>query len=347
MATLNQVCIPKGKVLDGVVDLTSMEKALELSSVKYNTTLKVDEDAIFIAPQVIADAVAMVNCTITESCALPTVLESDQYTFDAGCSICLTNLTGNERKAFGMSLAKPKPTPAFEAYYERQFINNTLNSTRKINWLGNTAYIAANLANAALLPNYIKENGIWTDLIALAPAAPHVTTVITAKNAQATKLLQTTWTGAEVLQVVDAMLLAQSTTLSMVVDTEKYIWITVEMYQALINEMKNKSFDLCCVGTLASQVSGGVEVPFIQYGDIKIVKYEEFTAAIRDLALVGATWNVPNRAILALGLPNVNYVEQGEFATFYDEVTGSWKASYGLTTAIVDPYPGDFYVLAY
>ncbi len=347
MATLNQVCIPKGKVLDGVVDLTSMEKALELSSIKYNTTLKVDTDSIFIAPQVVADAVAMVNCTIVDSCQLPTVLESDQYTFDAACKLCLTNLTPNERKAFGISLAKPKPTPALEAYYEKQFVNNVLNSTRKINWLGNTAYTAANLANAALLPNYIKANGIWTDLIALAPAPAHVTTVIAAKNGQATKALQTTWTGTEVLQVVDAMLLAQSTTMAMVVDTEKYIWITVEMYQALINEMKLKDFDLCCVGTLESQVQGGVQTPFIQYGDIKIVKYEEFTAAIRDLALVGATWNVPNRAVLALGLPNVNYVEQGEFTTYYHETTGSFEASYGLTTALVDPYPADFYVLAY
>lgn len=347
MATLNQVCIPKGKVLDGVVDLTSMEKALELSSVKYNTTLKVDEDSIFIAPQVIADAVAMVNCTIAQSCALPTVLESDQYTLDAGCSICLTNLTGNERKAFGMSLAKPKPTPAFEAYYEKQFINNTLNSTRKINWLGNKAYTAANLANATLLPNYILENGIWTDIVALSPAAPHFSGDIAAKNALLTKVAQTTWTAAQVLGAIDGMILLQSPTMAMVVDTEKYVWITVEMYQALINEMKTKSFDLCCVGTLASQVSGGVEVEFIQYGDIKIVKYAELTAAIHDLALVGTAWNLPNRAVLALGLPNVNYVEQGEFATFYDEVTGSWKASYGLTTAIVDPYPGDFYVLGY
>jgi len=280
MATLNQVCIPKGKVLDGVVDLTSMEKALELSSVKYNTTLKVDTDSIFIAPQVIADAVAMVNCTIVDSCTLPTVLESDQYTFDAACKLCLTNLTANERKAFGISLAKPKPTPALEAYYEKQFVNNVLNSTRKINWLGNTAYIAANLANAALLPNYIKANGIWTDLVALSPAAPHFGGIIATKNALTTKVAQTTWTGTEVLAAIDGMLALQSQTMAMVVDTEKFVWITSEMYQALINEMKVKSFDICCVGTLASQVVGGVETPFIQYGDIKIVNYVEFTAAI-------------------------------------------------------------------
>lgn len=347
MATLNQVCIPQGKILNGVVDLTSMEKALELSSVKYNTTLKVDEDTLFISPQVIADAVAMVNCTIVESCSLPTVLEADKYTFDAGCTICLTNLTSNERKAFGMSLAKPKPTTAFEDYYEKQFINNVLNSTRKINWLGNTAYIGSNLANAALLPNYIKANGIWTDLVALTPDAPQYTGLVAAKNALTTKAAQTTWTGADVLASIDAMLLLQSPTMAMIVDTEKYLWITSEMYQALINDMKVKSFDLCCVGMLESQVNGGVQTPFIQYGDIKIVKYQELTAAIRDLALVGSAWNLPNRAVLALGLPNINYIEQGEFASFFDEVTGSFKASYGLTTAIVDPYPGDFYVTAF
>lgn len=347
MPTLNQVCIPAGKVINGIVDLNSMEKALEISSVKYNTTLKVDEDSLFIAPEVIADAVAMVNCTITESCSLPTVLEADKYTFDAGCNICLTNLTSNERKAFGMSLAKPKPTPAFEARFEKKFVLDVLNSTRKINWLGNTSYIAANLANAALLPNYTKANGIWTDLVALSPAAPHYSGIIAAKNAQATKALQTTWTAADVLATIDGMRALQSNTMRMVVDTEKFAWITVEMYDALIQEMKLKSFDLCCVGTLASQVEGGVEVPFIQYGDLKIVKYDEFTAAIRDLALVSGAWNLPNRAILALGLPNINYIEQGEFASDYDEVTGAYKASYGLTTAIVDPYPGDFYVLGY
>lgn len=347
MATLNQVCIPAGKVLNGVVDLTSMEKALELSSIKYNTTLKVDEDTLFIAPQVIADAVAMVNCEITESCALPTVLEAEKYTFDTGCKICLTNLTSNERKAFGMSLAKPKPTAAFETYYENQFVKNVLNSTRKINWIGNDAYIAANLANAALLPNYTKADGIWTKIVALSPAAPHYAGIVAAHNAQTTKVLQTTWTAADVLASIDAMLLLQSTTMRMVVDTEKFVWITTEMYQALINEMKLKSFDLCCVGTLASQVSGGVETTFIQYGDIKIVKYEEFSAAIRDLALVGSAWNLPNRVVLALGLPNVNYIEQGEFASEYKETTGSYEASYGLTTALVDPYPGDFYVLGY
>lgn len=347
MATLNQVCIPKGKILEGIVNLTSMEKALELSSVKYNTTLKVDEDSLFIAPQVIADAVAMVNCTITESCSLPTVLEADMYTFDAGCQLCLTNLTSNERKAFGISTARPKPTPALEAYYEKQFINNILNSTRKINWLGNTAYTGANLTKAALLPNYTKANGIWTDLVALSPAAPHYTGTIAAKNALTTKAAQTTWTAEEVLAVIDNMLLLQSPTMSMVVDTQKYVWITTEMYQALINAMKVKSFDLCCVGKLESQVNGDVAVSTIIYGDITIVKYEEFTAAIRDLALVGTAWNVPNRAILALGLPNINYVEQGEFNSDFDEVTGNYKASYGLTTAIVDPYPGDFYVLGY
>lgn len=347
MATLNQVCIPAGKVINGVVDLNSMEKALELSSVKYNTTLKVDEDTLFIAPEVIADAVAMVNCTITESCSLPTVLEADKYTFDAGCNLCLTNLTSNERKAFGMSLAKPKPTPAFEARFEKKFVLDVLNSTRKINWLGNTAYIAANLANAALLPNYTKANGIWTDLIALSPAAPHFGGIIATKNALTTKAAQTTWTGDEVLAAIDGMVALQSATMRMVVDTEKYVWLTTEMYAALINSMKVKSFDLCCVGTLASQVAGGVEVPFIQYGDLKLVNYPEFTAAIQDLALVGSAWNLPNRAVLALGLPNINYIEQGEFASDYDEVTGAYKASYGLTTAIVDPYPGDFYVLGY
>jgi len=266
MATLNQVCIPKGKAIDGVVDLTSIEKALSLSSVKYNTTLKADVDALFIAPEVIADAVLMVNCTIAESCALPTVVESDQYTFNAGCNLCLNTLTTNERKAFGMSLAKPKPTAALSSRYENRFIQNILNSTRKINWLGNTAYIAADLANAALLPNYTLVDGIWTDLVALTPDAPHFGGVIATKNAAATKALQTTWTATEVLTAIDGMRALQSATMATIVDTMKYVWLTSEMYDALIYAMKTESFSLCCVGKMASRVEGGVEETFAGAG---------------------------------------------------------------------------------
>ena len=135
--------------------------------------------------------------------------------------------------------------------------------------------------------------------------------------------------------------------MKLVVDTEKYVWLTVEMYDALIHAMKSESLSLCCVGTLASQVSGGKEIVTIKYGDLTLIKYDEFSAAIRDLALVGTAWNLPNRAILALGLPIVNYIESGSFEEDFKPTTGAYEASYGLTTAIVEPYPGDFYVVGY
>lgn len=344
MATLNEVCIPKGKVIDGVFDLTSIELALSLDSVKYNTTIQADEDSIFLSPEVIADAVAMVGCEIVEACDLPSVLESDQYTFNAGCNLCLNDMTSNEKKAFGMNVGKPEPTEALSSRYENRFIMNILNSTRKINWLGSTAYTAANLANAALLPNYKKVDGIWTKLAALAPAAPRYTIT---KNAEATKVLQTTWTADEVIDVIEGMKALQSQTMAAVVDTQKYVWVTNEMYDALISEMRLKSFDLCCVGTLASQVTGGKEVSTLIYGDITIVKYTELSAAIRDLALVGAAWNLPNRAVLALGLPIVNYTQAGSFEEDFEAVTGKYRASYNLTTAVIDPFPAPFYVLGY
>ena len=347
MATLNEVCIPKGKVIDGVFSLSSIEQALALDSVKYNTTIQADEDSIFLSPEVIADAVAMVGCEIVDACDLPSVLESNQYTFDAGCNLCLKDMTSNEKKAFGMNISKPEPTPALSSRYENRFIMNILNTTRKINWLGNTAYTGANLANTALLPNYKKVDGIWTKLVALSPAAPHYTGLFATKNALTTKATQTAWTAAEVLASIDGMKALQSQTMAAVVDTEKYVWITSEMYDALISEMRLKDFDLCCMGTLASQVSGGKEVSMIMYGDLKIVKYNELTAAIRDLALIGTAWNLPNRAVLALGLPIVNYTQAGEFEEDFQAVTGKYIASYNLTTAVVDPFPGDFYVLGY
>jgi hypothetical protein len=347
MATLNEVCIPKGRVIDGLVDLTTIETALSVTSVKYNTTIQADQDSVFLAPEVIADAVAMVGCVIAEACDLPTVLEAKEYNFTAGCTLCLNELTANERKAFGMSTTKPIPTAALSSRYENRFIQNILNSTRKINWVGNKTYVAGNLINAGLLPNYIKANGIWTNLTALAPAAPHYQGLLTARNAETTKLAQTTWTATEVLAVIDGMRSLQSATMSLVVDTEKYVWLTDELYDKLIYAMKTESFSLCCVGTMTSQVSGGVEVAIIEYGDLKLIKYTEFTAGIRDLALVGTAWNLPNRAVLALGLPIVNYVESGVYEEDFKATTGAFEASYGLSTAIVDPYPGDFYVLGY
>lgn len=347
MATINEVCIPKGKVVNGVADLSSIENALALDSVKYNTTIQADVDSVFLAPEVIADAVAMVGCVIAESCDLPTVLVAEEYNFMAGCNLCLNELTANERKVFGMSTAKPAPTASLSDRYEKRFIQNILNSTRKINWLGNKAYIGANLANAALLPNYTKADGIWTKLVALVPDAPHYAGIIAAKNAQLTIALQTTWTAQDVLDSIDAMRALQSDTMKMVVDTEKYVWLTNEMYDALIYAMKSESFSLCCVGTLASQVSGGKEIVTIKYGDLTLIKYDEFSAAIRDLALVGDAYNLPNRAILALGLPIVNYIESGSFEEDFKATTGNYEASYSLTTALVEPYPGDFYVVGY
>ena len=347
MATLNQVCISKGQVVDDIVNLSSIEDAIALSSVKYNTTIKADIDSVFLAPEVIADAVAMVGCTIAETCDLPEVLTAEQYTFDTGCSLCLREMTPNEKKAFGISYNQPAPTPKLSARYENRFIQNILTSTRKINWLGNKAYTGANLANASLLPNYVKTDGIWTNLVALSPAAPHYEGDIATKNALTTKATQTAWTATEVLAAVDGMRDAQSETMSLLPDTQKAVWLTVEMYDALIYAMKSESFSLCCVGTLASQVSGGKEVVVIMYGDLMLVKYEELTAAIHDLALVGTAWNLPNRAVLALGLPIVNYVESGSFEEDFKATTGNYEASYGITTALVDPYPGDFYVVGY
>lgn len=348
MATLNQVCIPEGKVIDNIVDLTSIEQALVLDSVKYNTTIRVDEGSVFISPEVLVDATIMEGCEITESCDLPLVLETEQYNLMTGCELCLNEMTSNEKKAFGISFtSRPEPTPKLEARYENQFNMSLLVTSRKVNWLGDKTYTAANLANAALLPAYKKADGIWTKLMALSPDAPHYTGDVAAKNALTTKAAQTAWTGDEVLEVIDGMRALQSPTMAMIVDTLKYVWITSEMYDALIHSMKVKSFDLCCVGKLESQVQGGKEVVTIQYGDLTIIKYDEFTQAIRDLALVGTAWNLPNRAVLALGLPNVNYTEQTDFESEFHPVTGKYEASSSLTTAIVDPYPGDFYVTAY
>ena len=352
MATLNEICIPEGKEINDILDLASIVQLLVLDSAKYNTTIQVDEDSVFISPEVLKDASLMVGCTITDSCDLPAVLETQQYNLMQGCNLCLSELTSNEKKAFGINFkGRPAPTPKLENRYENQFNLSLLYTSRKVNWLGDTTYVLSNLSAAAqsagLLDAYKKADGIWTKLMALNPDAPHFGGLVATRNALTTKAAQTTWTGDEVLAVIDGMLALQSPTMAMMPDTEKNVWITSEMYDALIHSMKVKSFDLCCVGKLDSQVVGGKPVVTIIYGDITIIKYEELTAAIHDLALVGAAWNLPNRAVLALGLPNVNYTEQVDFASKFEDVTMEYSASSSLTTALVDPYPGDFYVTAY
>lgn len=346
MAILNEICLPKGKAVTSIEDLTDIENALVLSSVKYNTTLKADSESVYLAPQTISDAVAMVGCEIVDSCGLPTVLTAKEYNFRVSCDKCLYELTPNERKVFGMSTTKPQPTASMSDFYRRNFVGNLLNSTRKINWLGNKAYTGANLAIPALLPNYVKADGIWTQIAAL-PSVPRYSGIIAAKNALTTKATQTTWTSEEVLDVVDNMFSIQTQTMKLVVDSRKTVVLTNEMYDALIHKMTRDSFNLCCLGTLKSQVEGGVEVSVIMYGDKTLIKYDEFSAAIKDLALVGTAWNLPNRAILMLGLPIVNYIEDAGFEEEFHPVSGKYQASYGLDTAIVEPYPADFYVIAY
>lgn len=352
MATLNEICIPEGKVIEDILDLTTIEQAIILDSAKYNTTIQADEDSVFISPEVLVDASIMVGCTITDSCDLPTVLETDQYNLMEGCNLCLNELSSNQKKAFGINFkGRPAPTPKLEARYENSFNMSLLYTSRKVNWLGDTTYVLANLSAAAqaagLLAAYTKVDGIWTKLMDLTPDAPHFGGVVATKNALLTPAAQTAWTADEVLAAIDGMKALQSTTMQLLPDTLKYVWLTSEMYDTLINSMKVKSFDICCVGTLATQVVGGKEVITIKYGDLTLVKYEELSAAIRDLALVGTALNLPNRAVLALGLPNVNYTEQTDFESEFKPVTGNYSASSSLTTAIVDPYPGAFYVTAY
>lgn len=352
MATLNEICIPEGKVIEDILDLTTIEQAIVLDSAKYNTTIQADEDSVFISPEVLVDASIMVGCEITDSCDMPTVLETDQYNLMTGCELCLNEMTQNEKKAFGINFkGRPLPTTKLETRYENSFNMSLLTTSRKVNWLGDTTYVLANLSAAAqaagLLAAYTKVDGIWTKLMALTPDAPHFGGVVATKNALLTPAAQTAWTGDEVLAAIDGMLALQSPTMQLLPDTLKNVWLTSEMYNALIYSMKVKSFDLCCVGKLETQVVGGKEVVTIQYGDLTLIKYEELSAGIRDLALVSTALNLPNRAVLALGLPNVNYTEQTDFASSFDEVLGKFKASSSLTTAIVDPYPGDFYVTAY
>jgi len=316
--------------------------ALAKATSKYNTSVTLTPNTYSLAPIIIEDAIIMDGCDVTEACAVPSVLKNTRIQMNDACNICLTELSEGEMLVYGIDVNNPAPTATLDDQKAKEQAVRLTYSMLKTYWLGNTAYISTDLNNAALLPAYKKDNGQWKKI---SDAATNVVTIL--QNEEITTAAQLTFTDEEVLAYLDEMISAQSISLQMIMNSEKYVWMTVEMFDAV--QAKRAKNELAGIRFVEIENEFGNFDSFV-YRDIQVVKYEHFSAAIRDMksAVVGAL-NNPNRAILTVGLPMLSFPVPTEstFKTDFKEVGKAYEA--GTLSTILHPEAvhGDYYVVAY
>lgn len=341
MITANNM-IPVGyEATESDFQIKLME-ALARATQKYNTSVTLKPSTYSLAPIVISDAILAANCAVTEICAVPSVLKNTKIQMNDACYICLTDLSEGELEVYGIDPFYPEPTTILENQKATEQAIQLTFSALKTYWLGNTAYVAGDLNVPAKLPAYTKDNGQWTKIIAQNPQ--HV--VIT-ENAAATTALQMTVTSDEVLAYIDQMINAQSLSMQMVINSAKTIWATVELFDAVMAKMQKD--ELYSVRFQSIENEFGNFDSFI-YRDIQVIKYEHFSAAIRDLkpGTVG-TLLLPHRMVLTVGLPQLSFPRpvESSFDTDFDRVSKRWEAGTMLTIMQPEAVSADYYVVAY
>lgn len=327
--------------LDSVMASKLME-AMSRSLQKYNTAVTLKPNSWSIAPDVIEDAVLLSGCTVPDSCAIPNVVSNSKIRMYAGCNICLNDLSDGEAEVYGIDINDPKPSAKLEEVKSRQQAMNLAYSAFKTLWLGDTTFIAADLVNADLLEAYTRDNGIWKKTVG--SGAPHFTI---AKNALATEALQLAITGVEARAILDGLIKKQSTTLKMVMDSEKVIQVTTEIYDAIVSEDIDKKQPFYTFQEIDTYWG---KVDALIYKGFLVMKYEHLSAAIRDLApTVAGTLEQPHRAILTVGLPIVEVATSvaNSFRTDFKETTRAWEAVTDAVLMHPDAVAGDFYVVGY
>jgi enamine deaminase RidA (YjgF/YER057c/UK114 family) len=317
--------------------------ALAKATAKYNTSVTLTPNTYSKAPIVISDAVLAAGCSVTEVCAVPSVLKNTRIQMNDACKVCLTDLSEGEAVVYGIDKNNPAPTAELDKQKAQEQAVKLTYSMLKTYWLGDTTYIAADLNNVALLPAYTKDNGQWKKILASSPA--HVTIT---ENAQVTTALQmSTLTYDDVLLYIDAMLAAQSTSMQMVMNSEKTIWMTVEMFDKV--QLQRAKNELAGIRFVTIENEFGNFDSFI-YNDVQVIKYEHFSAAIRDMAsAVPAALELPHRAVLTVGLPTLSFPVPTEstFTTDFEPVKYAYEAGTLATILHPEAVAGDYYVVAY
>jgi len=309
---------------------------------KYDTSVTLEPQVYTLAPTVITDAILAANCSAGTTCEAPEVLTNTTIQMNDACNICLTDLSVGQRTVYGINLADPQPTDALISAKEREQALKLTYSMMKTYWLGDKTYIAADLQNAALLPAYTKDDGQWKKILANTP--PHV---VIPQNAAVTLAAQMTMTFDQVIAILKKVVDAQSTSLKMVLASEKVGWMTDEMFNIVLDEKDVNN--LKGVAFTEIQNEFGVFPAFTFRGSL-FVNYELLTAAIRDLENpVADALELPHRIIYTVGLPMISFPigEAPAYSTDFIEPLRKFTAATLATIQQPEAVDGDFYVVAY
>lgn len=322
--------------------MIALMESLAQSLRKYNTSVSLKPRTYSLAPLTITDAILAEGCEVGDPCAVPNVLKNTKISMNENCTICLATLTDGENEVYGIDEFDPQPTAELESQKAREQAISLVFSAMKTYWLGDVDYVAADLNVPAKLPAYTKDDGQWKKILESNP--PHV---VVAENADDTLAEQMAITYEEALAYLDKMYDAQSISMQMIVDSEKTGWMTTELF-GIIQSQRQKN-ELAGIRFVEIENEFGNFDSFI-YRDIQWIKYEHFSAAIKDLKPVNVgTIVLPHRAILTIGLPQLSFPKpiESTFKTDYDEVLKSWKAGTFLTIMQPEAVSGDYYVVLY
>lgn len=323
---------------------SELAKGLIEATQAYDTTASLELDMYSDAPTIVADAVISGDCTTNTASSNPYLMENTFMQIAFKENLCLMSevKVKGKRDYWGLDINNVDKTPKLDAFYAKKQSRNALYSAIKTFWIGNTAMVAGDLVDAALLPAYKLDNGQWTKILGKTPA--HVTI---AQNAAATEALQMTMTYAQALAIVDKMIVAQSKTMRLSSNSNKFIWCTSEIFDIIRAEREKNvlaGLTLQNVNTLY----GAFET--IIYKGIQLIGYEHLSQAIRDIKpTVVGTIELPHRMVLTIGLPKIDFqlTANGNFESYVSPVDKIYKAGTLLSVASPEAVAGDFYVVAY
>lgn len=309
---------------------------------KYNTSVTLTPNTYTLAPTVITDAILAANCSAGVECDVPDVLTNTTIQMNAACNMCLTDLTDGQRAVYGIELADPKPTDRLISQKEKEQAMRLTYSMIKAYWLGDKDYIAADLQSSALLPAYTKDDGQWKKILAQSPA-----TVTITENAEVTLAAQMALTFDDVVAYMKKVVDAQSTSLKMVLASEKIGWMTDEMFNIILDEKDINNLKGIAFTTIENEFG---PFPAFTFRGSLWVNYEHLTAAIKDLANpVADALELPHRIIFTVGLPMISFpIGDGTaFSTDFIEPTRKFTAATLATIQQPEAVDGDYYVVAY
>lgn len=309
---------------------------------KYNTSVTLTPQVYTQAPTVITDAILAANCSAGTECAAPDVLTNTTIQMNAACNLCLTDLTVGQREVYSVDLADPKPTDRLIAAKEREQAVKLNYSMIKTYWLGDKTYIAGDLQDDALLPAYTKDYGQWWKILGQNPPV-----VTIPQNAGLTLAAQMTMTFEEAIAILKKVVDKQSTSLKMVLASEKVGWLTDEIFNIILDEKDVNNLRGIAFTEIENEFGS---FPAFTFRGSLWVNYEHFSAAIRDLANpVADALDLPHRIIFTVGLPMISFPigEAPAYSTDFVEPTRKFTAATLATLQQPEAVDGDFYVVAY